>query len=64
MEVLMNFQILALPRDEFAPLFALADAQLQARGGKRCIDKIEGMSEHDAAKIKQASGLPLICVGG
>ena len=33
----MNFQILALPRDEFAPLFALADAQLQARGGKRCI---------------------------
>jgi hypothetical protein len=37
MEVLMNFQILALPRDEFAPLFALADAQLQARGGKRCI---------------------------
>ena len=27
----MNFQILALPRDEFAPLFALADAQLQAR---------------------------------
>ncbi len=27
-------------------------------------DKIEGMNEHDAAKIKQASGLPLICVGG
>lgn len=27
-------------------------------------DKIEGMSEHDAAKIKQASGLPVICVGG
>lgn len=27
-------------------------------------DVIEGMSEHDAARIKQASGLPVICVGG
>ncbi len=27
-------------------------------------EKIEGASEHDAAKIKQASGLPVICVGG
>jgi 2,4-dienoyl-CoA reductase-like NADH-dependent reductase (Old Yellow Enzyme family) len=26
--------------------------------------KIEGMNQDDAAKIKQASGLPVICVGG
>ena len=27
-------------------------------------DKIEGMNQDDAAKIRQASGLPVICVGG
>jgi len=27
-------------------------------------EKIEGMNEHDAAKIRQASGLPVFCVGG
>jgi len=34
------------------------------RGGDLLPDKIEGMNRDDAAKIKQASGLPLICVGG
>ena len=34
------------------------------RAGALLPDKIEGMNQHDAAKIKQASGLPLICVGG
>ena len=34
------------------------------RGGALLPDKIEGMNQDDAAKIKQASGLPLICVGG
>ena len=34
------------------------------RDGVLLPDKIEGMNQDDAAKIKQASGLPLICVGG
>src|SRR5262245_12021036 len=34
------------------------------RGRDLLQDKIEGMNQDDAAKIKQASGLPLICVGG
>ena len=32
--------------------------------GELIPEKIEGRSEHDAAKIKEASGLPVICVGG
>jgi 2,4-dienoyl-CoA reductase (NADPH2) len=35
-----------------------------ARGGKLLPEAIEGMSQDDAARIKQASGLPVICVGG
>src|SRR5262249_48349776 len=34
------------------------------RSGTLLPEKIEGMNEDDAAKIKQASGLPVICVGG
>jgi len=34
------------------------------RGGKLLPAIIEGMNQDDAAKIKQASGLPVICVGG
>ncbi|HLG17928.1 MAG TPA: NADH:flavin oxidoreductase [Blastocatellia bacterium] len=34
------------------------------RGGKVLPEVIEGMSQADAAKIKAASGLPVICVGG
>jgi 2,4-dienoyl-CoA reductase-like NADH-dependent reductase (Old Yellow Enzyme family) len=34
------------------------------RGGALLPDKIEGMNRDDAAAIKQASGLPVICVGG
>ena len=34
------------------------------RGGVLLPDKIEGMNQDDAASIKQASGLPVICVGG
>ena len=34
------------------------------RAGVLLPDKIEGMNQDDAAKIRQASGLPLICVGG
>jgi 2,4-dienoyl-CoA reductase (NADPH2) len=34
------------------------------RGGKLLPEVIEGMSQDDAAKIKKASGLPVICVGG
>jgi hypothetical protein len=33
----MNFQITALPWEEFAPLFALDDAQLRAHGAKRYV---------------------------
>ena len=33
----MGFRISALPREAFAPLFALDDAQLRARGAKRHI---------------------------
>ena len=33
----MRFRISALPQDEFAPLFALDDAQLLARGAKRYV---------------------------
>jgi len=33
--------------------------------GRRVIpEKVEGMNQGDAAKIKHASGLPVICVGG
>jgi len=34
------------------------------RGGRLLPEKIEGMNQHDAAKIKAASGLPVFCVGG
>ena len=34
------------------------------RNGNVLPDKIEGMNQDDAAKIKAASGLPVICVGG
>ena len=34
------------------------------RGGKLLPEVIEGMNQDDAAKIKAASGLPVICVGG
>ena len=34
------------------------------RRGKLLPEKIEGMNQHDAAKLKSASGLPVICVGG
>jgi 2,4-dienoyl-CoA reductase (NADPH2) len=34
------------------------------RGGTLLPEVIEGMSRTDAAKIRQASGLPVICVGG
>jgi 2,4-dienoyl-CoA reductase (NADPH2) len=34
------------------------------RNGNILPDKIEGMNQDDAAKIKAASGLPVICVGG
>ena len=34
------------------------------RRGKVIPEKIEGMNQDDAAKIKAASGLPVICVGG
>jgi len=34
------------------------------RRGKLLPEKIEGMNQHDAAKLKAASGLPVICVGG
>ena len=34
------------------------------RGGRLLPEKIEGMNQADAAKIKAASGLPVFCVGG
>jgi 2,4-dienoyl-CoA reductase (NADPH2) len=34
------------------------------RNGALLPDKIEGMNQDDASMIKQASGLPVICVGG
>jgi 2,4-dienoyl-CoA reductase-like NADH-dependent reductase (Old Yellow Enzyme family) len=34
------------------------------RGGDLLPDRIEGMNQDDAATIKRASGLPVICVGG
>jgi len=34
------------------------------RGDQILPDKIEGMNQDDAAAIKRASGLPVICVGG
>ena len=34
------------------------------RGGKVLAEAIEGMNQADAARIKKASGLPVICVGG
>ena len=34
------------------------------RSGTLLPEKIEGMNQDDAAKIKAASGLPVICVGG
>jgi 2,4-dienoyl-CoA reductase-like NADH-dependent reductase (Old Yellow Enzyme family) len=34
------------------------------RNGRLLPEKIEGMNQHDAAKLKAASGLPVICVGG
>jgi 2,4-dienoyl-CoA reductase-like NADH-dependent reductase (Old Yellow Enzyme family) len=34
------------------------------RDGRLLPDKIEGMNQDDAAQIRQASGVPVICVGG
>jgi len=34
------------------------------RGGTLLPEAVEGMNQADAAKIKEASGLPVICVGG
>jgi 2,4-dienoyl-CoA reductase (NADPH2) len=34
------------------------------RNGRLLPEKIEGMNQHDAKKLKAASGLPVICVGG
>ena len=34
------------------------------RHGRLLPEKIEGMNQYDAAKIKAASGLPVFCVGG
>jgi len=34
------------------------------RNGRVLPEKIEGMNQDDAAKLKAASGLPVICVGG
>jgi 2,4-dienoyl-CoA reductase (NADPH2) len=34
------------------------------RRGRLLPEKIEGMNQHDAAKLRAASGLPVICVGG
>jgi len=34
------------------------------RDGRILPEKIEGMNQDDAAKIKEASGLPVFCVGG
>ena len=56
----MNFQILALPRDEFAPLFALADAQLQARGGTRCIADASPASAREPRRCAPGESLVLI----
>jgi 2,4-dienoyl-CoA reductase-like NADH-dependent reductase (Old Yellow Enzyme family) len=54
---------------QFAPLRRLLEWNWARRmayqqGGALLPDKIEGMNQDDAAKIKQASGLPVICVGG
>jgi len=38
----MQFQVVALPRETFAPLFALDDAALRARGIERRIDEEGG----------------------
>jgi len=49
----MNFQVVALPREQFEPLFALDDAALRARGIERRIDEEGGapcrVSLEDAA---------------
>ena len=34
------------------------------KNGRLIPDKIEGMNQHDAARLKAASGLPVFCVGG
>ena len=54
---------------QFAPLRRLIEWNWGRRmpfkrGGELLPDKIEGMNQDDAAKVKQASGLPVICVGG
>ncbi len=54
---------------QFAPLRRLVEwnwgrRMAFKRGGELLPDKIEGMNQDDAAAIRQASGLPVICVGG
>ena len=54
---------------QFAPIRRLIEwnwgrKMKYKRDGALLPDKIEGMNQDDAAKIKQASGLPVICVGG
>jgi 2,4-dienoyl-CoA reductase (NADPH2) len=54
---------------QFAPLRRLIEwnwgrRMAFKRGSELLPDKIEGMNQDDAAQIKQASGLPVICVGG
>ena len=54
---------------QFAPLRRLIEwnwgrRMPYKRDGALLRDRIEGMNQDDASKIKQASGLPVICVGG
>jgi 2,4-dienoyl-CoA reductase (NADPH2) len=54
---------------QFAPLRRLIEWNWGRRmpfkqRGALLPDKIEGMNQDDASQIKQASGLPVICVGG
>jgi 2,4-dienoyl-CoA reductase-like NADH-dependent reductase (Old Yellow Enzyme family) len=60
------FTLLAL---QFAPLRRLFEwnwgrRMAFKRRGALLPEKIEGMNQNDAAAIKRASGLPVICVGG
>ena len=54
---------------QFAPIRRLIEWNWGRRmtfkkNGVYLPDQIEGMNQDDAAKIKEASGLPVICVGG
>ena len=54
---------------QFAPLRRLFEWNWGRRmdfkkNGRLLPEKIEGMNQHDAARLKAASGLPVFCVGG